>query len=70
MMVEMEVGDMLKSRYLLTCLTEDNVLHRYNSLLVRLRMKFWTLLIHLPMYGVIRRAYIPVVRKDTCATSV
>ena len=57
MMVEMEVGKKLKSRYDLTCLTADNVLHHYSSGIVRLRMKFWALLIHLPFYGIVRKMY-------------
>ena len=57
MMVEMDVNKNLKSRYHLTCLTADNVLHRYSSILVRLRMSFWALLMHLPKYGYILRLY-------------
>lgn len=57
MMVEMEVNDKLKSKYHLTCLTADNVLHRYSSKLVRLRMHFWAMLMHFPKYGFVLRIY-------------
>ena len=57
MMVEMEVKDTLKTRYHLTCLTADNVLHRYTSIIIRLRMVFWAILMHLPKYGFVRKIY-------------
>ena len=57
MMVEMEVNNKLKSKYHLTCLTADNVLHRYSSKLVRLRMHFWAMLMHFPKYGFVLRIY-------------
>lgn len=57
MMVEMEIGDKIRSRYRLTCLTADNVIRHYHSFLVRLRMRFWALLMHLPNYNFINRVY-------------
>ena len=57
MMVEMEIGERIRSRYRLTCLTTDNILRHYNSFQVRLRMKFWALLMHLPYYNFIARVY-------------
>lgn len=57
MMVEMEVTDKIKSHYSLTCLTADNVLHRYSSLMVRTRMLFWSILMHMPMYRYVHRLY-------------
>ena len=57
MMVEMEVDGRIKSRYKLTRLTADNVLHQYSSFVVRARMVFWAMLMHLPKYGFVRRVY-------------
>ena len=57
MMVEMELGGRIRDRYELTCLTSDNVLHHYSSFLVRARMAFWAMLMHLPKYGFVRRVY-------------
>lgn len=57
MMIEMEVNDKIKSCYHLTCLTADNVLHRYSSSLVRIRMVFWAMLMHLPKYNIILYFY-------------
>ena len=56
-MVEMQLSETIKSRYHLTCLTTDNVLHRYSSMIVRVRMAFWALLMHLPKYSFVRRMY-------------
>lgn len=57
MMVEMNTGGKIKTSYRLTCLTEDNVLHHYDSLIIRLRMSFWAFLVKMPKYGIIRRIY-------------
>jgi poly-gamma-glutamate synthesis protein (capsule biosynthesis protein) len=57
MMVEMDVTDRIRSHYSLTCLTADNVLHRYSSLMVRFRMSFLSILMHLPMYRFVHRLY-------------
>lgn len=57
MMVEMAVNDKLKSKYHLTCLTADNVLHRCSSKIVRLRMQFWAMIMHLPKYNFVLRVY-------------
>lgn len=57
MMVEMAVNDKLKSKYHLTCLTADNVLHRCSSKIVRLRMQFWAMIMHLPKYNFVFRVY-------------
>lgn len=57
MMVEMKVNDKIKSRYHLTCLTADNVLHCYSSLIIRMRMAFWAILMHLPKYYLVLRLY-------------
>lgn len=57
MMVEMKVSEKCNSKYRLTCLTADNVLHKYNSAIVRLRMIFWAMLMHLPGYGFVCRVY-------------
>lgn len=57
MMIEMEVNDKIKSCYHLTCLTADNVLHRYSSSLVRIRMVFWAMLMHLPKYNIVLYFY-------------
>lgn len=56
MMVEMELNDKLKSKNHLTCLTADNVLHYYSKL-VRLRMCFWAMLMHLPKYWLVFKVY-------------
>ena len=57
MMVEVDVENGLNSKYHLTCLTADNVLHRYSSKLVRIRMAFWAMLMHMPKYGFVRKVY-------------
>ncbi len=57
MMVEMEIGKRIRSKYQLTYLASDNILHHYNSFLIRLRMKFWALLMHLPYYNFVVRVY-------------
>lgn len=57
MMVEMDLSKGVKTRWSLVCLTADNVLHRYSSLAIRLRMKFWAMLVHMPKYGFVRRLY-------------
>ncbi len=57
MMVEMNIGGKIETSYRLTCLTEDNVLHHYDSLIIRLRMRFWAFLVKMPKYGIIRRIY-------------
>ena len=57
MMVEMDLSKGMKTRWNLVCLTADNVLHRYASLAIRLRMKFWAMLVHMPKYGFVRRLY-------------
>lgn len=57
MMVEMEISDRFKSCYHLTCLTADNVLHCYSSFLVRMRMAFWSMLMHMPKYDTILYFY-------------
>lgn len=57
MMVEMKVKKKLSTSYRLTCLTADNILRRYDSIVVRLRMHFWALLVKMPKYGLIRRCY-------------
>ncbi len=57
MMVEMNVGTQLETRYNLTCLSSDNVVHHYHSLIVRIRMCFWAFLVKLPKYGLVRSLY-------------
>lgn len=57
MMVEMEIGEKIKTSFRLTCLTADNVLHHYDSKIIRLRMHFWAFLVKMPKYGFVRRLY-------------
>ncbi len=57
MMVEMDVSDCIKTRWHLVCLTADNILHRYFSTIVRLRMKFWAMLLHMPKYDMLYRLH-------------
>lgn len=57
MMVEMNVEKKIKSRYYLTSLTADNVLHRYSSHIIRMRMVFWAMMMHLPKYNWVLRIY-------------
>lgn len=57
MMVEMEIGQKMRTSYRLTCLTADNILHHCDSKIVRLRMHFWSLLVKMPKYGSVRKLY-------------
>lgn len=57
MMVEMDIREGVRSRYRLTRFTADNVLHHHSSLLIRFRMAFWALLLHMPHYGIVQRFY-------------
>lgn len=57
MMVEMNIDEKIKTRYRLTRLSADNILHQYDSIIIRLRMRFWAILVKMPKYGAIRRLY-------------
>lgn len=57
MMVEMDVNDKLRRMYYLICLTADNVLYRYSSKKVRLRLFLRAMLMYLPKLGLMLRVY-------------
>lgn len=57
MVAEIEINGRIRSNYKLICLTSDNVLHQYKSFLIRWRMAFWAMLMHLPKYSLILRLY-------------
>lgn len=58
MMVDLHIGKTINSTYRLTSLSTDNVLHHYDSKIVRIRMKMWSLLVKLPNYRIVRRLYV------------
>lgn len=57
MMVEMDMADDIKTSYKLTCLTADNVVYQYDSILIRMRMRFWAMLVKMPGYRLILKLY-------------